>query len=87
MLTGVAALAAGEQVLVCGGLPALGDWDPTNATAMVADGDHWRITLVVPAGADVAFKFLRRAADGTMTWEAGQNRPLVAAPRVDATWR
>ena len=86
VLTGVK-LVEGDHVLVCGGLPALGDWDPAKAAPMVADGDHWRLAVAVPAGADVAYKFLRRGADGTVTWEAGENRPLVAAPRVDATWR
>ncbi|HLL20623.1 MAG TPA: CBM20 domain-containing protein, partial [Kofleriaceae bacterium] len=76
-----------EQVLVCGGLATLGDWEPANALAMQRDGAIWAATIEVPPGAEASFKFLRRSADGTVTWETGEDRRLVAKPRIEATWR
>jgi len=80
-------VGAGEQVLVCGGSDALGDWNPEKAPAMKREGDTFLATVKVSADAEVPFKFLRRAADGTVTWEAGDDRQLVAKPRIEATWR
>ena len=77
----------GEEVLICGGLGELGDWDPARARPMSREGDGWRTTLAIPATARVAFKFLRRAPDGTVVWEGGEDRDLVAKPRIDAVWR
>jgi hypothetical protein len=85
-LTGVD-IEDGEQVLVCGGFAALGNWDPDHAAAMKRDGMHWRTTITVPPKTDAQFKFLRRNADGTVIWEDGHNRELVAEPRIDATWQ
>lgn len=85
-LTGVET-KAGDQILVCGGFPALGNWEPEKAAAMTADGMVWRVTITVPVKTDAQFKFLRRSADGTVLWEDGDNRELVAQPRIDATWR
>lgn len=77
----------GEQVLVCGGADVLGDWDPARAPRMKREGETWLATVEVPAGAAVPFKFLRRTADGTVIWEDGDDRELVAKPRIEATWR
>jgi Starch binding domain len=85
-LTGVAT-KDGDQMLVCGGYSAIGNWDPDQAAAMNRDGMHWRVTITIPPKTDAQFKFLRRTTDGTLTWEDGDNRELVAEPRIDATWR
>ena len=77
----------GDQVLVCGGLSALGDWNPEKARTMERDGMYWITKLAVPAGTDVPFKFLRRTADGTVIWEDGHDRQLLPEPRIEATWR
>lgn len=86
VLAGVKA-AEGDSVLVCGSLPALGAWEPDQARKMTREGDHWQTTITVPPDAEVAFKFLRRAADGTITWEGGENRQLAGKPRFEATWQ
>ena len=77
----------GEQLMMCGGFAALGDWDPARACEMSRNGDLWLATLTLAPGAEVAFKFFRRAADGTVVWERGENRSLVAKPRIEASWR
>ena len=86
VLTGVE-VADGEQVLVCGGGAELGDWDPERALPMKRTGDLWLATIQVAAEAELAFKLLRRAADGSLTWEKGDDRKLVAKPRLELTWR
>lgn len=85
-LTGVDA-KDGDELFVCGGFVALGNWDPEQAAAMHRDGMHWTLTISVPPKTDAQFKFLHRTADGTVIWEDGENRELVAQPRIDATWR
>jgi hypothetical protein len=77
----------GEELFVCGAAPAIGDWDPERATPMVRVDDEWLAMLELPADAEVAFKFLRRDADGEVTWEPGGNRTVRANERLDATWR
>ena len=86
VLTGVE-LDDGEQVLVGGGSAELGDWDPDRAQPMARKGDEWLATVKLAPDAEIAFKFLRRAADGSVVWETGDNRSLVAKSRLDATWR
>lgn len=85
-LTGID-VSDGDEVLVCGEFPALGDWNPDKATPMTREGAYWAAKVTVPRGTDVPFKFLRRTADGTVIWEDGENRQLVAKPRIEATWR
>jgi len=85
-LTGVE-VGDDEQILVCGGLSELGDWDPARARPMSREGDQWLATIGVSPDAEVAFKFLRRRADGAVVWEGGENRNLIGKPRIDAVWR
>jgi hypothetical protein len=77
----------GDQVLMCGGFAALGDWDPDRACRMSRKGDRWVATLALAPDVDVAFKFLRRGGDGTVVWESGDDRQLVAKPMIEAMWR
>jgi hypothetical protein len=84
-LTGVAT-EDGDQLLVCGGFPGIGNWDPHKAAPMTREGAYWQATITVPVKTDAQFKFLRRTADGTLIWEDGENREL-GEPRIDATWR
>jgi hypothetical protein len=74
-------LDPGEAILVCGSFV---DWNPDRAIAMTRDGDGWQVK--VPAGANIAFKFMRKRADGTLLWEPGDDRTLVGK-HVEATWR
>lgn len=85
VLTGVQ-VADGEQVLMCGAFDELGDWDPAKARPLVKKGDAWLTTVKLQPDTKVAFKFLRRTADGKITWESGDDRHLTA-PRLEATWR
>lgn len=86
VLTG-AKLGKDEEVLVCGASDLLGDWDPTRARPMARKGDEWMATLTVPPGAELPFKFVRRTKDGDVVWEKGDDRTLVAKPRIEVSWR
>lgn len=86
VLTGIE-VGDGEQVLVCGAFPALGDWDPERAQPMAKTGDAWLATLTLAPDAQIAFKFLRRTKDGSVIWEPGDDRRLVAKQRLEVTWR
>lgn len=77
----------GEQLLVCGAHPTIGDWEPERAHPMTLVGADWHVTLELPPDAEVAFKFLVRDAGGEVTWEPGGNRTVRASERLDATWR
>ena len=77
----------GDTVLMCGGLPELGDWEPEHALAMTAAKKTWSATLHLATGAEVEFKFLRRGADGELVWESGGNRTLEPSPRIEVAWR
>lgn len=79
-------LAKGEQLLVCGDLPELGNWDPEHACPMAKDGDVYVATIELSNGDAGAFKFLRRTADGIFKWEGGENRELDAA-KIEASWQ
>lgn len=75
--------AWGDQLLVVGDLPALGAWNP--ARALVLDGatwPTWRAPLTLPAGTRFEYKLALRHADGTIAWEAGENRRAMAETGV-----
>ena len=76
-----------EEVLVCGAFAELGDWNPERARPMARKGDAWLTTVALTPDTEISFKFLRRTAEGEVIWEGGENRSLVATPRLDATWR
>ncbi|CAN5903900.1 hypothetical protein BH11MYX3_BH11MYX3_21510 [soil metagenome] len=80
-------VAVGEQVMMCGGLSELGDWDPEKARPLTREGELWSTTIKLAPDAEVSFKFLRRDAEGKVVWETGDNRSVTAAKPLDATWR
>lgn len=49
----------GTQVHVVGGDDALGQWSVDSSPALVwSEGDVWKVTVPVPAGSEVEFKFV-----------------------------
>ena len=80
-------LEPGAQVLLCGGPPALGEWNAEHAVAMTLEEDLWRVAIKLPLDVAFDFKFLVRRSGGDLLWERGDNRTAVAAPRIDCTWR
>ncbi|WP_246056273.1 carbohydrate-binding module family 20 domain-containing protein [Cellulomonas cellasea] len=79
-------------MFVVGDRAELGAWDPARAVALSsATYPVWRSTVALPAGVSVAYKYVRKDASGTVTWESGTNRtatvPASGVLTLTDTWR
>ena len=67
----------GDYIFLAGSGVELGNWGTTFDTAIgpMLDPNYpnWFLNVSVPAGTTLQFKFLKIAADGTVTWENGSN--------------
>ncbi|MDP9794133.1 alpha-amylase [Catenuloplanes nepalensis] len=82
----------GQNIYVAGDHPALGGWDPAAAPLLsAATYPIWRLTITLPAGTTVSYKYVRKDANGAVTWESGGNRTVTAPAggqaAVNDTWR
>jgi len=71
-----AATVYGKNIYVVGDVAALGSWDPANAIPLSsATYPVWWATVTsLAGGASIQYKYLRKDAAGTVTWEGGVNR-------------
>ncbi|MEV0135130.1 carbohydrate-binding module family 20 domain-containing protein [Dactylosporangium sp. NPDC050688] len=70
-----AVVAPGERLVLVGNAPALGAWDPAKGVPLSAAGyPQWTARVQVPAGTAIEYKYVKVAADGTVTWESRPNR-------------
>jgi hypothetical protein len=79
----------GETVVLVGSAPELGSWNPAKGKAL-RPGKGGAFVGEVPLAAGVyEWKLAVRAKDGTVRWEAGDNRSLLLdrVSEVAATWR
>lgn len=82
----------GQNIFVTGNQAALGDWAPANAVALsAASYPVWTATVALPAGTTFEYKYIRKNADGSVTWESGANRtatvPASGRLTLADTWR
>ncbi len=82
----------GQNVFVVGDCAELGGWDPAKAVALSSSTyPVWRAAVTLPAGTTVQYKFVRKEANGSVTWESGANRSVTAPASgvltVSDTWR
>lgn len=82
----------GQNLFVVGDRAELGSWDPARAVALSsATYPVWRSAVTLPAGATVAYKYVRKDAAGNVTWESGANRvttvPASGVLTLTDTWR
>lgn len=85
----------GEQLFLTGNTIELGNWKTTwdEAVGPLTSGSNvpWSICAAVPAGQPLQFKFVRLAADGSVTWEAGANHeytpPASGVGEVEVNWQ
>lgn len=77
---------------VVGQLAQLGVWDPTKAIQLTATTyPNWTTTVQLPISSTFEFKFIRIAADGTVTWESDPNlrysTPASGSLTINEVWR
>jgi glycosidase len=85
----------GGYIFLSGDTVELGKWGTTFDTAvgplLNPDYPNWFLNVSVPAGQTIQFKFLKIAADGTVTWENGANHqyvvPASGVGTVNVNWQ
>lgn len=88
----------GQTIKMVGDIAALGSWNVASGVALSASAytvadPLWQITLGLAAGTELQYKYVNVAADGTATWENGDNRVFVVpgacatAATVSGVWQ
>ena len=85
----------GDYIFVAGNTVELGNWGTTFDTAVgpLLDPNYpnWFLNVGLPAGQTVQFKFVKIAADGTVTYENGSNHsytvPTSGVGSVNVSWQ
>ncbi|RAL14878.1 putative glucan 1,4-alpha-glucosidase [Aspergillus homomorphus CBS 101889] len=95
----IATTTYGEDVYISGSISQLGSWDSSSAVALSASqytsSKHlWYATISLPAGTTFQYKYIRKASDGSVTWESNPNRSYtvpsscgVSSATESDTWR
>lgn len=71
----------GENIYIVGNVPELGNWDPDKCTEAMLNPNYpdWFLSVSVPAGTTIEFKFIKKDASGNITWESGDNRTITSS--------
>ncbi|MES2933170.1 MAG: carbohydrate-binding module family 20 domain-containing protein [Pseudomonadota bacterium] len=70
LFNATATTAWGQNVFVTGNIAALGNWNTGSAVALnAATYPVWKATVAMPASSVVQYKYIRKNADGSVTWE------------------
>jgi hypothetical protein len=88
----------GQTIKISGDVDALGNWDTSDAVALsaidyTASDPLWFVTVTLPAGAVIQYKYINVAESGAVTWEADPNHtytvPATCATTVTVsnTWQ
>ena len=85
----------GDYIFLTGSTVELGNWGTTFDTAigpmLAPNFPNWFLNVSLPAGTTVQFKFIKIAADGTVTWENGSNHtytvPSSGTGSVNVNWQ
>ncbi|WP_412078181.1 carbohydrate-binding module family 20 domain-containing protein [Streptomyces xanthophaeus] len=82
----------GQDVLVTGDRAELGGWNTAAALRLdPASYPVWKLDVTLPPGTSFAYKYVRKDASGTVTWESGANRtatvPANGKVTLTDTWR
>lgn len=78
----IATTLYGENIKLTGAISELGLWDVNNAVVLSASSytprKHlWSVTVTLPAGSSLAYKYIRLKGDGSIQWESDPNRPYT----------
>ncbi|XWX00858.1 hypothetical protein V2A60_008881 [Cordyceps javanica] len=79
----------GQTIKLAGNTEELGNWDTGKAVTMeaseyTADNHVWKVTVRLPAGKAIEYKFVNVQADGAVTWERDPNHSYTV-PQTCAT--
>jgi glycosidase len=87
--------SAGGYIFLTGNTSELGNWattwDGAVGPMLAPNYPNWFLNASVPAGTAIQFKFIKIAANGTVTWEAGANHtytvPATGTGFVNVNWQ
>ncbi len=87
--------SVGDYIFLTGSTIELGNWSTTWDGAfgpmLCPNYPNWFINASVPAGTAIQFKFIKIAANGAVTWEAGSNHtytvPSSGTGSVTVNWQ
>jgi glycosidase len=85
----------GDYIFLTGNTVELGNWSTTWDGAvgpmLTPNYPNWFLTASMPAGQTIQFKFIKIAANGSVTWEAGNNHqytvPTSGTGYVNVNWQ
>ncbi len=85
----------GDYIFLTGNTVELGNWGTTFDAAvgpmLAPNYPNWFINASMPAGTTIQFKFIKIAANGSVTWEAGNNHtysvPTSGTGFVTVNWQ
>jgi glycosidase len=85
----------GDYIFLTGDTVELGNWATTWDAAvgpmLTPNYPNWFLNVSVPAGKTIQFKFIKIAANGAVTWEAGANHsytvPASGVGFVNVNWQ
>ncbi|MCC7220115.1 MAG: amylase, partial [Candidatus Contendobacter sp.] len=68
----------GENIYLVGSSPLLSNWIPAAGIKLSpAQYPVWNVTLSLPAGMALEYKYVKRDAGGNAVWESGSNRSFA----------
>ncbi|MBF9069467.1 carbohydrate-binding module family 20 domain-containing protein [Streptacidiphilus fuscans] len=68
----------GQNVFLVGSIPALGNWDTSQAIPLSSSGyPVWSGTVSLPANTSIQYKYIIKNPDGSITWEPGNNHSFT----------
>jgi glycosidase len=87
--------SVGDNIFLVGNTVELGNWSTTWDDAvgpmLPPSYPNWFLNVSVPAGKTIQFKFIKIAANGAVTWEAGSNHsytvPTSGTGFVNVNWQ
>ena len=79
----------GETIKLAGSVAQLGNWNvadavPLSAADYTSGNPLWSVTMDLPAGEAIQYKFVNVSTDGSVTWESDPNRTYTV-PQTCAT--
>ena len=68
----------GENIYLVGNNPLLSDWVPTSAIKLSPTNyPTWNVTVSLPAGTSLEYKYVKRDGSGNTVWEGGSKRAFA----------